>query len=121
VLVLPSIYPEAFGIPIVEAGACYTPAVCTRRGGMPEVVVDEKTGLLVPVGDADSLAAAINRLLDDESLRQSMGIAAHARVVENFTWDRIADALLAEYCRIAGRVTETCARIVPSRPIASVS
>jgi glycosyltransferase involved in cell wall biosynthesis len=116
VLVLPSIYPEGFGIPIVEAGACYTPAVCARRGGMPEVVEDGKTGLIVEATDVNGLALALNRLLDDESLRRSMGQAAQQRVVNNFTWDRIADALLAEYCRVAGRVTETCARIVSPRP-----
>jgi glycosyltransferase involved in cell wall biosynthesis len=121
VLVLPSIYPEGFGIPIVEAGACFAPAVCTRRGGMPEVVEDGKTGLIVEAGDVNGLAAALNQLLDDESLRQSMGKAAHERVANNFTWDRIADSLLAEYCRLAGRVTQTCARIVPARPMAAVS
>jgi glycosyltransferase involved in cell wall biosynthesis len=120
VLVLPSIYPEGFGIPIVEAGACYTPAVCARRGGMPEVVEDGKTGLLVEAGDVDGLADALNRLLDDSSLRQKLGLAAHQRVVDHFTWDRIADSLLAEYCRIAGRVTETCARIISPRPMATV-
>jgi glycosyltransferase involved in cell wall biosynthesis len=121
VLVLPSIYPEGFGIPIIEAGACFAPAVCTHRGGMPEVVEDGKTGLLVEAGDVNALAAALNQLLDDESLRRSMGEAAHQRVVENFTWDRIANSLLAEYCRLAGRVTETCARIVSPRPTAPVS
>jgi len=121
VLVLPSIYPEGFGIPIVEAGACFTPAVCARRGGMPEVVDDGRTGLIVEANDVNGLASALNRLLDDESLRRSMGQAAQERVVDNFTWDRIADSLLAEYCRVAGRVTETCARIVPARPMAAVS
>jgi spore coat protein SA len=121
VLVLPSIYPEGFGIPIVEAGACFAPSVCTRRGGMPEVVEDGKTGLLVEAGDVNALASALNHLLDDEPLRRSMGEAARQRVVENFTWDRIANSLLAEYCRLAGRVTETCARIVSPRPMAVVS
>jgi glycosyltransferase involved in cell wall biosynthesis len=121
VLVLPSIYPEGFGIPIVEAGACFAPSVCARRGGMPEVVEDGKTGLIVEAGDVDGLASALIKLLDDESLRRSMGQAAHERVVNNFTWDRIADSLLAEYCRLAGRVTETCARVISPRPVAAVS
>ena len=46
VLVFPSIYPEGFGIPIVEAAACQVPAVVTRRGGVPEVMEDGKTGLI---------------------------------------------------------------------------
>jgi glycosyltransferase involved in cell wall biosynthesis len=88
---------------------------------MPEVVDDGRTGLIVEANDVNGLASALNRLLDDESLRRSMGQAAQERVVDNFTWDRIADSLLAEYCRVAGRVTETCARIVPARPMAAVS
>jgi glycosyltransferase involved in cell wall biosynthesis len=88
---------------------------------MPEVVEDGKTGLIVEAGDVDGLASALIKLLDDESLRRSMGQAAHERVVNNFTWDRIADSLLAEYCRLAGRVTETCARVISPRPVAAVS
>jgi spore coat protein SA len=107
-LVLPSIYPEGFGIPIVEAGACFVPAICARRGGMPEVVEDGKTGLLVEAGDVNGLAAAINRLLDDESLRRSMGNAARQRVADKFTWDRIAESLLAEYNQIS-RMTDDSA------------
>jgi glycosyltransferase involved in cell wall biosynthesis len=107
VLVLPSIYPEGFGIPIVEAAACFAPAVCGRRGGMPEVVDEGKTGLLVEAGDVNGLAAALNRLLDDESLRQSMGNAARARVAEKFTWDRIAESLLVEYRRVTASLSET--------------
>ncbi len=68
---------------------------------MPEVVEDGKTGLLVEAGDVNGLAAALNRLLDDESLRRSMGNAAHHRVADKFTWDRIAESLMAEYTRIA--------------------
>jgi glycosyltransferase involved in cell wall biosynthesis len=88
---------------------------------MPEVVEDGKTGLIVEAADVNALAAALNRLLDDQPLRRSMGQAAHDRVVENFTWDRIADSLLAEYCRLAGRMTETCARIMPETPMAALS
>jgi glycosyltransferase involved in cell wall biosynthesis len=105
VLVLPSIYPEGFGIPIVEAAACRAPAVCARRGGMPEVVEQNKTGIIVESGNVDALAAALIRLLDDESLRQQMGNAAYERVVNNFTWDRIAASLLSEYRRLAGHTS----------------
>lgn len=100
VYVMPSIYFEGFGIPIVEAAACRVPTVCSNRGGMPEVVVDNETGLLVPPNDPDALATAILRLMDDPQLRQRMGGAAHRRTAQNFTWDRIADSLLDEYRRL---------------------
>jgi glycosyltransferase involved in cell wall biosynthesis len=97
VLVLPSIYPEGFGIPIVEAAACQVPAVVTRRGGMPEVVEDGKTGLICEAANADLLADAILRLLTDESLRRSMGRAAFERTARLFAWDRITQSLLDRY------------------------
>jgi glycosyltransferase involved in cell wall biosynthesis len=100
VLVLPSIYPEGFGIPIAEAGACGVPAIVARRGGMPEVVEDGKTGFIVESANVDALADAIIKMLDDEPLRQRMGQAARQRVQDHFTWERIADSLLAEYDRM---------------------
>jgi glycosyltransferase involved in cell wall biosynthesis len=100
VYVMPSIYFEGFGIPIIEAGACKVPTVCSNRGGMPEVVIHNETGLIVPPDDAAALAGAILQLLDDEQLRGRMGAAAYRRVADNFTWDRIADSLLAEYQRL---------------------
>jgi hypothetical protein len=97
VLVLPSIYPEGFGIPIVEAGACGLPAVVTRRGGMPEVVESDKTGIICEPANPGALADEILKLLDDEPLRRSMGRAALARVSRLFTWEKIADSLFERY------------------------
>jgi len=97
VLILPSIYPEGFGIPILEAAACQVPAIVSRRGGMPEVVEGGKTGLIVEAGDAAALSSAIVTLLRDEPLRQSMGKTAWERVSRHFTWERIAESLMEEY------------------------
>ena len=102
VLVLPSIYPEGFGIPIVEAAACWAPSVVARRGGMPEVVVDQETGFIIEATDVDDLADALLKFCDNEPLRRTMGQAAHQRVIDNFTWERIADSLLVEYRRVVG-------------------
>ena len=104
VLVFPSIYPEGFGIPIVEAAACQVPAVVTRRGGMPEVVEDGKTGLICEAANVDSLADAILRLLSDESLRRSMGRAAFDRTARLFSWDQIAQSMLDRYRETLNRV-----------------
>ena len=103
VLALPSIYPEGFGIPIVEAAACRVPAVVTRRGGMPEVVEDGKTGIICDAANADSLAEAILRLLADEPLRRSMGRAAFERTERLFTWERLTESVLERYHEALGQ------------------
>ena len=99
----PSVY-EPFGIINLEAAACETPVVASAVGGIPEVVVDGETGLLVPVDlsvddpmspvDPDrferNLAGAINALMADAGIREVMGRAARRRAVERFSWTRIA-------------------------------
>ena len=96
-LVLPSILPEGFGIPIVEAACCGVPTVATSRGGIPEVIVDGETGRLVTAGDAAELRTAIADLLKDDAARRRMGQAARARALELFTWDHIVEQLRRVY------------------------
>jgi len=97
VFVLPSVWDEPFGLPLVEAMATGVPVVATRGGGIPEIVKDGKTGLLVERGDAPALAEAILRLFIDEDLRKSMGKAARKRVVELFSWEHTVENLLHQY------------------------
>lgn len=104
----PSIY-EPFGIINLEAMACDTPVVASAVGGIPEVVVPEETGLLVPFaaaadgepldpeGYARDLAAALARLLADEPLRRRMAEAGRRRVVERFSWRAVARRTVAVY------------------------
>ena len=89
VLVAPSV-PTARGaregIPVVlmEAMSCGLPVVASRLSGIPELVRDEETGLLVPPGDGTAIAAALRRLSDDPALRRRLGAAARATVVADF-------------------------------------
>lgn len=90
VAVVPSLY-EGFGLPAAEAMACGLPVVSTTAGGLPEVVGrDGEAGLMVPPADPAALAAAMERLLDNDTLRLQMGIAARKRVERNFTWRNAA-------------------------------
>jgi glycosyltransferase involved in cell wall biosynthesis len=92
---------EGLGTSLLDAMACGKPIVATTAGGMPEVVVDGKTGLLVPPRDHERLAAAIVRLLGDERLRQAMGAAGAARVRELFSAERMVLDTLGVYRRVA--------------------
>ncbi len=78
---------EAFANVLLEAMAASLPIVASRVGGIPEAVVDTETGILVEPRDAIMLAAALERLCDDSSLRRRMGDAGYRRVVEQFSWD----------------------------------
>jgi glycosyltransferase involved in cell wall biosynthesis len=75
---------EGLPLSILEAMAAGLPVVASSVGGVPELVVDGETGLLVPPGDPRSLARAIERLLADAALRGRLGAAGRARVVEHF-------------------------------------
>ena len=77
--------------------ACETPVVACAVGGIKEVVVDGKTGFLVPPEDPDKLAAAISKVLDDPQLAARMGKAGRSRVLDQFTWDRIAEKTISMY------------------------
>ncbi len=89
VAVVPSVY-EGFGLPAAEAMACGVPVVASDGGALPEVVGNSGDGVLVPAKDSKALAAAIRRLLDDPGLRKKMGQRGHKRVMDNFTWKKMA-------------------------------
>jgi glycosyltransferase involved in cell wall biosynthesis len=98
---------EGMPVSLMEAAACGVPAVATAVGGVPELIEDGATGLLVPPGDASSLAAALQRLLQEPDLRVRFGAAARQRVEERFSVRRQVDQLLALWSEVlAGRNTE---------------
>jgi glycosyltransferase involved in cell wall biosynthesis len=102
VLVQPSLY-EVFGMAIVEAMACGVPVVASAVGGIPELVRNGSTGLLVEPNDPPALADAILRLLDDRQLSCSMGAQGRARAQANFSWERTVDTLLSCYFKPKNR------------------
>jgi glycosyltransferase involved in cell wall biosynthesis len=93
---------EGLGTSLLDAMAASRPIVATRAGGIPEVVVDGATGLLVPPRDAHALAAAILGLLRDEPLRKQMAEAGHSRVRARFSVDRMVEQTLDVYAAVAG-------------------
>ena len=88
---------EGLGTSLLDAMAASKAIVATRTGGIPEVVVDGETGLLVPPRDATSLAAAIVRLLRDHRLRREMGDRGLARVRSRFNATRMVEETLGVY------------------------
>jgi glycogen synthase len=91
------------GLPLValEAALMARPVVATRVGGIPEVVLHERTGLLVDGGDWRALAKSVELLLDDPETTIRMGEAARERAVEMFNWERCVDAYDALYNKLA--------------------
>lgn len=89
--------PELLGFTAMEAMASATPVICTRVGGLPELVRDGLTGYLVPPGDPEALGDRIRRLLDDPALARAMGAAARERIERHFTWDSVAARCLEAY------------------------
>ena len=106
--VCPSVY-EPLGIVNLEAMACGTAVVASGVGGIPEVVADGRTGLLVPYDESDpdafekGIADRVNELLDDPARATAMGSAGRERAVREFGWDEIA----RETVRVYGDVTAT--------------
>ena len=64
---------ESFGVAALEAGACARPVIASDIGGVPDIVLNNETGLLIPVGDVDKLAEGIIKLAQDRSLSQPLG------------------------------------------------
>jgi glycosyltransferase involved in cell wall biosynthesis len=96
VFVLPSEY-EAFGLVLLEALAQGTPVVASRVGGIPEVVEDGRSGLLVPPRSPGELAVAILRVWNDRELARRFGQYGRDEVVPRYSWETLADRLDSLY------------------------
>lgn len=102
IAVLPSFGDEGVPQSLMQAAACGLPAVSTPIGAIAEAVRDGETGLLVPPRNASALAAALERLMANASLRTRMGEAAHAYAQANFGIDRMLDGMESVFARVVG-------------------
>jgi glycosyltransferase involved in cell wall biosynthesis len=93
---------EGTPVALIEAAAAGKPAVTTAVGGVPDVVIAERTGLLVPAGDAEAHASALVRLAEDAGLRSRMGAAAREHVLSRFTSDRLVAEIEGLYEGLLG-------------------
>lgn len=94
---------EGLPLTVIEGMRAGLPVVASRVGGVPELVEDGVSGLLVPPGDVDGLARALQRLIDSAELRQRMGAAGRARYLAGFTLEEMTQRTLAVYRAALGQ------------------
>ena len=87
-------------MPIAEAMATGTPVIAARVGGIPGMVIDGETGVLVEPGNARALADAILDFLGDDDRRAALSQAAHEHITRSFSWDSSAEVLRKQYERL---------------------
>jgi len=101
-MVTPSRWQEAFGLVSLQAAQMGRPVVATRVGGIPEVVLDAETGLLVENEDVDGMTKAIASLLSDPERMHAMGEAGRRRAIELFDFQRYVDCYEIVFRQFAG-------------------
>jgi glycosyltransferase involved in cell wall biosynthesis len=99
VFVLPS-FSETFGLVVVEAMAMERPIIATNAGGLPEIITNGKTGLLIRPHDATAVAWAIHRVLSDTALRSSLGHLAREEALKRYDFDNCVDSLIGSLATI---------------------
>jgi len=97
ILVLSTVTQEAFGRVLIEAQAVGVPVVATKVGGVVDIVAHERTGLLVLPKDAEGIAAAVMRLVNDRKFADGLAVAARQAVEEKYTLEQMAVKTIAVY------------------------
>lgn len=113
VFVAPSIWDEPLGLVILEAMACNTPVVVTRKGGIPLAVKEGYNGLFVRARNSSQIVEKVNKLLDNESLRLKMGQNARKSVEQKFSWETIGHTFELRYAKFAKKPNGTVPPQVP--------
>lgn len=88
---------ESFGVSAIEASACGIPVIATKIGGLPEVVENNITGILVEVDNVTQVVEAINKLINDDSLRSKMGKNGRKKVIDHFEIKKCVSIMLSIY------------------------
>lgn len=88
---------ESFGVAIIEAGAAGRPVVVSDAGGLPEVTLENKTGLIVPRENPQAAADAMEKLILNPVLRREFGIEAQKHVANTYSWPECVDKMVATY------------------------
>lgn len=101
---------ELLGLVVLEAMASGTPVVCSRLGGLPEIVQHGVTGFLVEPGDVDELRERLAEVVRDRALAARLGRNARELVLERFTWRACAERCLAAYAELRGRAGDAGGR-----------
>jgi D-inositol-3-phosphate glycosyltransferase len=104
ILVLPS-FGETFGLVLIEAMAMEKPVIATNAGGVPEIITDGRTGLLIEPRNINAVGSALEKLLGDEALCRSLGTSARAEALQRFSISRCVDMLLDLFDNITGQVS----------------
>ncbi len=88
---------EGLGVVLIEALSCRIPVAASNVGGIPDVIIDGKTGLLFPQKDSDAIAEAISRILRNEELRQTLIRQGHDHLCSAFSWESVVERITNTY------------------------
>lgn len=102
ICLLPS-HDEGLGVASLEAQACGVPVVVTDVGGLPETVLDDESGIVIPPESPDEIANAINELIRDPALREKLGRRGREFVVNNYSHEVMIDGILSVYRQVLSR------------------
>lgn len=105
IFVLPTYYEGTPNV-VIEAMACELPVIATNVGGIPEVIEDKRTGVLVKPKDVSGLEKEINLLMRDGGLRRALGETARKAVEKRFTWKRNVSILMSMYRDVVMKYVE---------------
>jgi len=102
---------EGLGVVLIEAAQYNLPIIASDVGGIPDIVINKETGLLVPEKNPAAISTAIKELAENEELRKSLVLGANEHIEKNFSWEKITEKQMAFYREIFGKRTGFAAKI----------